>query len=482
MKPWSIFLAVFALVFVSRLPFLGAGYGWDSDAWRLAADARAIAETGRYAASRFPGYPVPELGLSLLWRAGLGGPWFLNGTSALMAALGAGLFALVLRRLGARDAVFAAPDAVLGALALASTPALYVMSTSSLDYAWAFGASLAALYFSLERRALPAALCLGLAIGCRIPTLAMVAPCGFLLAAPESPGAPARGDRRLLAFLGLTLIVGAACYLPALQASGTGFLRYYDHGYPSATLVVKKATLDLFGALGSAAVAGGALVALAGAVGRRRAPSRTRAAALPWAGPGIALGLLATLLPFLSLPYKAAYAIPVLPFVVILLARGLTPRFFRIFCVALLVSPWVLHFHETGKIDDPPPSRPHLVIDRGGHRFVVDLLRGSVPADYGRRLADMRYVGNAIARARALPGESVVVATDWLAQIRLRLGGDALGGTHFVYLLSRGELESLRRRGVPVYYLAGGDDENRQWQGVGLREFGARPLDERTGS
>ena len=55
-----------AIVFLSRVPFLLPGYGWDSDAWLIAGTARKIAQTGRYHESRLPGYPVHEVASAFL--------------------------------------------------------------------------------------------------------------------------------------------------------------------------------------------------------------------------------------------------------------------------------------------------------------------------------------------------------------------------------------------------------------------------------
>ena len=66
----SQFLLVAGLVFASRLPFLGPGYGFDPDAWRVAFAARDIVTSGHYEASRFPGYPVQEIASALLLRGG----------------------------------------------------------------------------------------------------------------------------------------------------------------------------------------------------------------------------------------------------------------------------------------------------------------------------------------------------------------------------------------------------------------------------
>ena len=75
---------LFALALGMRLPFLGAGYGYDLDAWTAAWVGRQIAESGEYLASRPPGFPVQEYAFALLWR---GGPLALNGLTALWSAL-----------------------------------------------------------------------------------------------------------------------------------------------------------------------------------------------------------------------------------------------------------------------------------------------------------------------------------------------------------------------------------------------------------
>jgi len=82
-----------------------------------------------------------------------------------------------------------------------------------------------------------------------------------------------------------------------------------------------------------------------------------------------------------------------------------------------------------------------------------------------------------VSRARRLSAESVIVAYDWLPQIRVRIGGKREGNVEYVYLLTAAELADLRRRGVPVYDLAGADAENVKVNGVSLRENGARPLE-----
>ena len=54
------FIALFFVVFVSRLPFISAGYGVEEDSWGIVLAGAHTYLTGIYEPSRFPGHPVHE--------------------------------------------------------------------------------------------------------------------------------------------------------------------------------------------------------------------------------------------------------------------------------------------------------------------------------------------------------------------------------------------------------------------------------------
>jgi membrane-bound ClpP family serine protease len=162
----AFFGGILVVTFLSRVPFLDAGYGRINDAWRVATAAREIATSGRYTASRFPPHPVQEIVCSLFWR---GWPVASNAATAVLSAFAVLFFALSLARLGI--------DGVLEAsAALAFAPVIFINSTSSLDYLWALAFILGSLFFVLDRKPILAGIFLGLAIGCRITSGAMLLP------------------------------------------------------------------------------------------------------------------------------------------------------------------------------------------------------------------------------------------------------------------------------------------------------------------
>ncbi len=459
-----LFLVVATVVLLSRLPFLGPGYGTDADAWRVALAARTIATTGRYAAARCPGNPVQEFVCSLLWR---GGPLALDGATALMAALGAGFFTLIVRRLGGRDGV-------LAGAALASVPAFYAVSVQALDYTWALALALAAIYFALGGRSLVAGLLAGLAIGCRVTSGAWLVPLSLVLAAVRPPGARTRA---ILALTASALIVGTLAFVPLYLEAGPAFLRFYDWGYPGLRYVIRAATLDLWGVPGTLAI----LLALPLAWrGARRAPPK--ASIPPPASPLITAawltGLVLFAVAFLRLPYKSAYLFPALPLVFVLLGQWLERRVFVAVCLAMILSPWILGVGRPGPEGGPPPSPTAMRLQGPQGSLVLDWRRGPLLATQATRKHGVRYADQSLERALRLRARSVVVAWDWLPQIEVRLGGRDPGPVRFVYLLTRDQLRVLRERRVEVYHLAGADWADARTCGVSLREYGSRLLDE----
>ena len=102
--PLTVGVVLAVCVWLTRLPFVFAGYGTDTDTWKFAIVIREIADTGHYTASRVPGYPLMELACAPLAHLG---PWAPNLLSAVAAAACAWLVARLFARYGARDAALA---------------------------------------------------------------------------------------------------------------------------------------------------------------------------------------------------------------------------------------------------------------------------------------------------------------------------------------------------------------------------------------
>ena len=130
-RPFLLYTAAF---FAARLPFLFAGYGADTDAYRVALSARYFWREGEYLPSRLPGYPLHEAATALvIW----GGPLLTNLTTAIVAFVGVLVFDRIVVALGV-------PGRGWLLVAMGFTPWLLVNSTTTIDYHWALTAMLGA--------------------------------------------------------------------------------------------------------------------------------------------------------------------------------------------------------------------------------------------------------------------------------------------------------------------------------------------------
>lgn len=451
---------------LARLPFLFAGYGSDSDAWRVAWTGRVIAATGAYRSSRAPGNPIPELAAAAL--AGLPAA-ALNAVTAVLGAMAVVLFAMALRRLGCRAWI-------AGALALTFTPVVAIHGSDAMDYLWALAFVMAGLVAALDGRAALAGLCVGVAAGCRLTSLAMLVPFSIVVGAGGAvAGARRRGTALLVLWLaGVSAAVAA--FAPVLLTYGRGFLHDYEHGYPPPLYVMKNLTVDVWGVVGCVALA---IASLAAAIRAVRGARAGPAAIPPGHAAPLAAAAAAVLIEvaiFLRLPHEAAYLIPAVPFVLLLLARALSGRGFTALCVALALSSFVLKVSEPGKPDAPPPGPLGRLVRVGGRALQVDLLPGPVEHDRLRRVLGVRYAERVLLAARDLPPGSVLVAYEWLPHLRVLSGGDGAGGTRYAYLLDGAQLDSLERAGTRIYHLPDAESETMSRFRVDLRARGSTPL------
>ena len=432
-----LFLLIGAISFVSRVPFLGAGYGTQPDAWRVALIARSIALTGEYSASRLPGYPIQEILCSLFWQ---GGPWALNGLTALFSGIASGFFALSLKTLGSNRYI-------LGSLALSFVPVIYVNSTMSLDNIWALAFILASLYFALINRPVIAGIFLGFAIGCRITSGAMIIPLGLLLAHGRGRREAIRGLFELCLPAG---IIGAAAFAPVFATYGPGFFTFHEPtGYPPVAAIIIQATVAIWGVFG--------FVALLAAIVLFVNPSKLRSLNLKTdsrAGIQLLAWLVAIALytiAYLRLPHQSRYLIPIVPFVILVLETILPDRVFRFICIVLLFSSFI-----------------------GAGRS--GLRPGPIFSEYAERKQGMEATARVVSLGDAFQNKTVIVSGWWLPKIEGTLFATSRGLTDYVYLLDAAELRKRLDEGFAVYYLPGIREYNNQALGIDLAKFGAKPL------
>ena len=386
--PLTVGVVLAVCVWLTRLPFVFAGYGTDTDTWKFAIVIREIADTGHYTASRVPGYPLMELACAPLAHLG---PWAPNLLSAVAAAACAWLVARLFARHGARDAA-------LAGAAFAFVPAAYIASTSSIDYLWAIAFLLAAWLDAEDGRVWRAALWLGLAVGVRLTSCLFVLPLGWLVWRHARSGSLPRAVR-LAVIAGL---IGVLWYVPVFLRYGWGMFSYSEAGGQSSalqfvrgmvhpgssgiplTLIVGQGTALLWGVLGAIAMG----IAIVAAV-VLRGSSMPRALRVP---PAVAvaatLAVALELVLYLRLPHDEGYLLPTVPFVLLALAASLPAAAFRALAVVLIVSPFVLGMDVSPPKKGLTPSTATAFAVRlpvSSETVVMEPLRGPILRDLAKR-------------------------------------------------------------------------------------------------
>lgn len=313
-----------SVVLLSRLPFIGHGYGEDPDAWRAMIAAQHLLDTGEYVPSRGAGYPLPEYFNTFMLWAGLGSSWWIGLVTAILSGVAAALIYQLFSPLGPIRAA-------AGAVAFAFTPEVFVSSISAMDFMWGVAFFLAATLCVSKHRIWWCALFLGLAVASRLTYVVAVIPL-VLLYVEFNLGRLRRLStwREIVPPGVLAAAIAAVFYLPAFLTKGVQMFRMADSG--TLLRIPYEASVGMFGVIGSIAVAAAVVSVLVG---------RPRLAGFDWWAITV-ITLWAVL--FIRLPHDASYLFPALIGLYWLLCRYAKVVMLWLMSASLVVSCFVLRF------------------------------------------------------------------------------------------------------------------------------------------
>lgn len=423
------------VVFLSRVPFLGYGFGNNPDSWRVADTARRIALSGNYSYSRPPGHPFQELFYSLMWEAS---PTRFNVITALFSVGVFIFFYLSLAKLNCKKSL-------LGALTLVFIPVVYINSTNSMDFIWALFFILGSFYFALDHKLALAGIFLGLAIGCRITSAAMLIPIGLIVYYQNTSRV-----KSILTFLVWTIILGLAIYIPVIYSYKFNFLTFAENGYPSYLSIIKKLSLNVWGIPGSLAI----IISVVFFGVRYREINNLLRARDPIILASIS-AIVIYLLMYLRLPVLSAYLIPLLPFVILLMDKLFDTQWFIGICVILILSSFFLTLNNNRQIK----------------------LAGPIFQDRQSRNELLLFSNRVLDKASRLSKNSIIVSGAYLPMLEWQLNKHPVDGVNFVYLLTPNDLENaLNNPGTQLYFLPGVDRLDKNIYNINLSDYGGKPL------
>lgn len=435
------FLWVLLLIFLSRLPFVNVGYGAEEDAWAMRLVTERIATIGQYEVSRLPGHPLQELTYVAIWNRGAA---TYNMLTVLFSTTAIAFFMLTLRKLQIKNYLWAG-------VALAFVPGVYINSTNALDYTWALSFLMMSLYFIVCNNFWIAGIFIGLAVGCRITSGAMLIPYSYLL---WHLSQPSNKTKNILKLAVSSIIISILIFLPVINVYGLTFFQYYEHfPLPSFAKNFYKGTFAVWGTLGFIAVIVAALFSF----------RKTHLAKYPNHRKIIYTCLIVILIyiiAFIKLPLKAAFMIPLVPFVVLIFAMMLSQKQLRFFSIAMIASSFFFGINLSDPYRAATASSLSFQKTFSNQPISFDLLQGPVVADYLKRKQQMAYTDAVIQKASTIKNRTLIIAGWWMANILVQQEGKNNPFVIYRHYLPENELKFYRNQGFEIFYLPQQDEYN----------------------
>jgi hypothetical protein len=453
---------LFLLVILSRLPFLGTGYGSDGDAWRVAETADHLARTGEYHVSRFPGYPLNELVFVPL--VGTGGSFLTNGATLLAFLVLLFIWHRLVRERTNHPRLLVA--------ALAFTPMVWANSAGTMDYVWSLLFLILAVHALLSRRIVLAGVCLGAATGFRPVNAVAAVPLLLLLHLEDKSPRDAAGFilsaslTAILAFTPVWLTYGVSGWI-----DGTRFQAGLTH-----LTVIQRALYWAYRSVYSVGLPA-FLVAAYILIKRRRnvAALFSSRSSFLIAAVGI-VGAFAVL--FFAYPLEREYLLPALPFLFIILDAVALRREFLLFTLCLAMYAFVnidVIEHRFGAGSIGLDVREGVVVE--------ELHKRTSYLDERERIAQTAFVHSSIIMTGKGPAfwfrnPHVEEDTVWKnfdtkdVVVHQRSNPNVL----FVDILLGPEIADMQRRGFDVYCVEPMTDYIAYVAGIDLQRAGVKIL------
>jgi hypothetical protein len=398
------FILLFLITLLSRIPFLGNGYGVEEDSWGTAVAAYHYNTSGIYETSRLPGHPVQDVLYAILWHCG---PWWFNFITALFSAFAVTYFALFINKIGIKH--FFLPS-----LAFAFCPVVYVSSCYTIDYMWAMGFLMAACYYSVSKKPIIFALLLSLAIGCRITTGAMLLPIFLFLY--DSKKSVLTNFIQFSSPVFFTLLFSSILYIPIIKTYGWNFMVYYDQFPPSLAKLIYKGSIGVFGLIGLI----GLIVAIVYTFLRRKEIKPFQLYFKPLSHLQV-ISIVATILLFvinyLQLPQKSAYLITAIPFIIMLCSFYMNKTVFNSLCLTFFVSSFICSINLTDKYRGATYSSFASTYTVSGQEIFFDPLSGPIFSDYSKRKNKLAFTNEVIGKSLSISKKTIIISGWWYNQL-----------------------------------------------------------------
>jgi len=430
-------ILLFLVAFLARLPFLFAGYGIEEDSWGHVLQAALMSETGVYEVSRLPGHPLFEALLYVFWNSH--SPLLYNIWSALASAGAVVVFYRI-----ARFHKLAQP--LLWSLVFCFVPVFFISGTYTIDYTITLFFSLLAYEAALKNNPERAGVWLAVAAGFRITALGFLLPIGYLMLRDNSVDTSiALRLRKVTKTVFLSLALAFVFYVPPYFTYGVDFFDFHKPPYPALLEAFYKMTIGVWGLVGMLALG---VVAIVLYLNRKNVVRDYHN--IVWL-----LVLLVFSATYFRMPEKAAFMLPVVPFVLLFIGRNFTGRPALATATLLIFSGWMFGINSTDAHTGSLHSSAAIKFSDGHESLFLDPVQGPIMNDYTKRHAKQEAVKSIENQLQEIEQPTLVIAGWWYAMLEVGERDCAWKNesVELRYLPPPTELDRWKSRGYTLRFL-----------------------------
>ena len=455
----TYFWFVVILIALSRVPFLFYGFGSEEDAWALPLVAERIAKTGVYEVSRLPGHPFQELVYTLIWNSS---SIVYNFITLFISTIGIACFILMLKKFNIKNWLWAG-------IGVAITPIIYINSTNDMDYMWAMGFILIAFYFAVHNRNVFAGLFLACAIGCRITSGAMVIPLCLLVWHCAEKELRIKNIARIIFCTSLfTLII----FIPVFRNYGLSFFTYYDHfPPPSFAKFFYKGVIAVWGFIGVLAL----LISILFIVYKRKIYCEAILNTKNRSKEILTISMLTIFLyglSFMRCPLKAAFVIPLIPFVWMAFTLLISDRSFKGLVVLMVISTFTFGINLSDPLRGSKESNFSIRKNIAGQKVAIDPFVGLLMADITKRQQRTMYATNVLSKISSIKKHTLIIVGWWNADLLVLQRGHENHFVKFAYYIDEPDLLKFQNASYEIFFLPEQDTFNDlRYQKVFTKRF-----------
>jgi len=317
-----------------------------------------------------------------------------------------------------------------------------------------------------------AGLFLGVAIGCRITSGAMLLPFAIMI---SQSGGLKKNIGRVAKFTITTCMVGGLLFLPVFLKYGMSFFTYYDVPYPAIPEVLYKLSIGVWGVIGFLGLITATCLLFVSDRMIARKYLFPRAVnekyVIAWL---IAVDLY--IIAYLKLPMESGYLIPMVPFVILLFGKYLFDKAFTFFAVTLIVAPFIANISPAHRLDAPTESSLAITFHTSGEDLIFDPLKGPVISYQSRRNNAMKFTESVLHNLDTIHMKTLIISGRWYTQMAVLRSDTSLNTIQFIDHINEKKLLKYIEDGYEIYYLPHQDQTNFLINDFDVKTFGAMPF------